>query len=177
MATPPLKGVCCRSAYQTSGGQCVITSFDVPMKEELLVDNLDTVEARSVSIILKLTLLCAIFVLEPIVMYNSAQYFGTWSYTDSYYYYCSSSSYSSLIDCTRQYVSSYCDSNNQVGLWCTTIMSSTGTYCVNCMRKVIFELDCKIDIAFMFTCVTTVYIIFNRMQQWSCSIGWRTIIQ
>ena len=50
MATPPLKGVCCRSAYQTSGGQCVITSFDVPMKEELLVDNLDTVEARSVSI-------------------------------------------------------------------------------------------------------------------------------
>ena len=49
MATLPLKGVYCRSAYQTSGGQCVITTLAVPLKEELLVDNLDTVEVRSVS--------------------------------------------------------------------------------------------------------------------------------
>ena len=47
-ATPPPKGVCCRSAYQADGGQCVVTALDVPLKEELLVDNLDTVEVRSV---------------------------------------------------------------------------------------------------------------------------------
>ena len=48
MATPPLKGVCCRPAYQTSGGQCVNTGLTV-MKEDLFADNLDTVEVRSVS--------------------------------------------------------------------------------------------------------------------------------
>ena len=111
----------------------MITALAVPLKEELLVDNLDTVEVRSVSKILKLTLLCVIFVLEPVAMYNSAQYFGTWSLIDSYYHYCSSSSYSSLTNCTRQYTSSDCGSNDQVGLWCAT-MSSTGTYCVNCTR-------------------------------------------
>ena len=49
MAALLLKGVCCRSAFQTSGGQCVITALAVPLMEKLLVDNLDTVEVRSVS--------------------------------------------------------------------------------------------------------------------------------
>ena len=48
MAVLLLKEVCCRSVYQTSGGQCVITALAVSLKEELLVDNLDTVEVRSV---------------------------------------------------------------------------------------------------------------------------------
>ena len=48
MAALLLKGVCCRSAYQADGEQCVITAFTVLLKEELLVDNLDTVEVRSV---------------------------------------------------------------------------------------------------------------------------------
>ena len=47
MAAQLLKGVCCRLAYQTSGEQCVITALAVPLKEKLLVDNLDTVEVRS----------------------------------------------------------------------------------------------------------------------------------
>ena len=53
-------------------------------------------------------------------MYNSAQYFGTWSYTDSYYYYCSTTTYSSLTSCSRRYrpSSSSCNYNDHVGLWC-----------------------------------------------------------
>ena len=130
-----LKEVCCRSAYQAGGEQCVITALAVPLKEELLVDNLDTVEVRSVSLLV----LC-MCIESPIMRYlhcftesyvltNSAQYFGTWSYTDSYYYYCSSSSYSSLSSCSRRrvYSSSYCNSNDQVGLWCATV-PSTGKY-------------------------------------------------
>ena len=46
MATLLLKGVCCRSAYQADGEQCVIMDLAVLFKEELLVDNLDTVEVR-----------------------------------------------------------------------------------------------------------------------------------
>ena len=64
-------------------------------------------------------------------MTNSAQYYGTWSYTDSRYYSCSSSSYSSLSSCSRRslsyYSSSYCNSDDQVGLWCATL-PSTGEY-------------------------------------------------
>ena len=48
MAVLLLKEVCCRSAYQADGEQCVILDLAVPLKEELLVDNLDTVEVRSV---------------------------------------------------------------------------------------------------------------------------------
>ena len=53
-------------------------------------------------------------------MYNSAQYYGTWSYTDIYYYYCSTTTYSSLTSCSRRYrpYSSYCNSDDHVGLWC-----------------------------------------------------------
>ena len=46
MAALLLKGVCCRYAYQADGGQCVIMDLAVPLKEELLVDNLDIVEVR-----------------------------------------------------------------------------------------------------------------------------------
>ena len=54
MATPPLKGVCCRPAYQTSGRQCVITALTVPLKEELLVDNLHGYSGSQISKILKI---------------------------------------------------------------------------------------------------------------------------
>ena len=50
MAALLLKVVCCRSAYQAGGEQCVITALAVPHMEKLLVDNLDSVEARSVSL-------------------------------------------------------------------------------------------------------------------------------
>ena len=40
--------------------------------------------------------------MEPYALLNSARYFGTWSYTDSYYYSCSSSGYSSLTSCSRR---------------------------------------------------------------------------
>ena len=63
-------------------------------------------------------------------MANSAQYYGTWGYTDNRYYSCSSGSYSSLASCTRRslsYYSSHCNSDDQVGLWCATV-PSTGEY-------------------------------------------------
>ena len=64
--------------------------------------------------------------LESYVLTNSAQYFGRWSYTDSRYYSCSSSSYSSLTSCSTNIRphSSDCDLDDQVGLWCATFPSS-----------------------------------------------------
>ena len=45
MATLLLKGVCCRSAYQADWRAVCDYGFSL-FKEELLVDNLDTVEVR-----------------------------------------------------------------------------------------------------------------------------------
>ena len=49
MVTPPLRGVCCRSVCQAYGEQFVTTALAAPLMEELLVDNLDIVEAKLVS--------------------------------------------------------------------------------------------------------------------------------
>ena len=49
MVTSPLRGVCCRSVGQAHGRQFVTSALAVPMKEKLLVDNLDIVEAKLVS--------------------------------------------------------------------------------------------------------------------------------
>ena len=59
---------------------------------------------------------------ESVVLYNSAQYYGSWLYTDNYYYSCSSNS-SSLTGCSKYSApsSSYCNSYDQVGLWCMTL--------------------------------------------------------
>ena len=55
------------------------------------------------------------------VLLNSARYYGSWSYTDTYYYMCSTSSSSLTGGCTRYSVSSsVCNSDDQVGLWCMT---------------------------------------------------------
>ena len=48
MVTPPLRGVCCRSVGQAYGEQFVTGALAASM-EELLVDNLDIVEAKLVS--------------------------------------------------------------------------------------------------------------------------------
>ena len=56
MVTPPLKGVCCRSVCQAHGEQFVTTALAAPLMEELLVDNLDIVEAKLVSVYSYLTL-------------------------------------------------------------------------------------------------------------------------
>ena len=50
MVTPPLRGVCCRSVCQAYGEQLVTSAFTAMMMEVLLVDNLDIMEAKSVSI-------------------------------------------------------------------------------------------------------------------------------
>ena len=58
---------------------------------------------------------------ESFVLLNSARYYGSWSYTDTYYYMCSTSSSSLTGGCTRYSVSSsVCNSDDQVGLWCMT---------------------------------------------------------
>ena len=58
---------------------------------------------------------------ESFVLLNSARYYGSWSYTDTYYYACSTSSSSLTGGCTRYSVSSsVCNSDDQVGLWCMT---------------------------------------------------------
>ena len=64
--------------------------------------------------------------IESYTISNSARYFGTWSYTSSYYYSCSSSGYSSLTSCIRfdPPSQSYCNSDDQVGLWCETVPST-----------------------------------------------------
>ena len=77
-------------------------------------------------------------------MLNSAQYFGTWSYTDSYYYSCSSSSYSLTACSTFSAPSSSCDSNDQVGLLCMTL-PSTGIfrYCTIIIKYTKYEVLLK----------------------------------
>ena len=50
MVTPPLRGVCCRSVCQAYGEQLVTTALAAHLMEELLVDNLDIVEAKLVSV-------------------------------------------------------------------------------------------------------------------------------
>ena len=60
-------------------------------------------------------------------MTNSAQYYGSWPYTETYYYSCSTSS-TSLTGCSKHIVSSsLCGSNDRVGLWCMTL-PRTGNY-------------------------------------------------
>ena len=83
-----------------------------------------------------------IFLTESVVLYNSAQYYGSWPYTDTYRYSCSSSS-TSLTNCSKNSVSSslssYCNSNDQVGLWCMTL-PQTGRYVhvhIECMNDLV----------------------------------------
>ena len=64
---------------------------------------------------------------ESVELLDSAQYYGSWPYTETYYYSCSSSS-TSLTGCSKSYVSSSsCNSDDQVGLWCMT-QPQTGKY-------------------------------------------------
>ena len=49
MVTSQLRGVCCRSVGQAHGQQFVTSALAASMKEEQLVGNLDTVEAKLVS--------------------------------------------------------------------------------------------------------------------------------
>ena len=84
-------------------------------------------------------------------MLNSAQYFGTWSYTDSYYYYSCSSSYSSLDSCSRSSAPSLCGSNDQVGLQCMTLPSTGTSFCMHnniivCIHKVCGKMYILISI-------------------------------
>ena len=51
MVTLPLRVVCCRSVAQTGGEQYVTMALAAQLKEELLVDSLDTVEVISVSVL------------------------------------------------------------------------------------------------------------------------------
>ena len=63
---------------------------------------------------------------ESVVLYNSARYYGSWNYTEKYYYSCSYSS-TSLTGCNKYFNSWWCNSGHQVGLWCMT-QPQTGKY-------------------------------------------------
>ena len=75
---------------------------------------------------------------ESVVLLSRA--YGSWNYTDTYYYSCSSSS-TSLTGCSKNSVSSIiCNSNYQVGLWCMTLpQTGKHIYIMNaCLLSILF---------------------------------------
>ena len=107
-----------------------------------------------------LSSMCTKYFIGVATLYNSAQYFGSWSYNDNYYYTCSDTS-SSLTSCNRSTVSSssFCNSNDHAGLWCMTVPPAGSVRAWLWNWVVIFSIHS-----------ISVY-------QWGSSTGGRSVIQ